>query len=382
MKPDPLRNDESGDTPEASERPVGEETLPDDPAEQWLKEEIPPATRGQFRITTLLTWTTVVALLFGSVNFAEAGTNVEAWALLLVLFGPPLTCVPILVDHLTLKHRGLEFSGFWQVWMTFCVGIYSCCMLMLATVAFSPNWKGSKGLHWGYYLLDGYSGMTLWPIYFAGAMLFIHGLLNSIEPRYKVIYLLGSVTCAFISFWYFAASVWMNFTMFSNESARPNFMFVPLAAGVCYSLYAAIILRQKEYKLRDVVNQKAAIGYWIGSLLVSIAAKYPLANNLYLGLADEPPEECFVVTAATRGHPRWVGTWYDEREQRWLNRQLLTFWKFEDRLRASIPGFHRCLRRVYNRVGPFIARRIVYRWQADCVYALLKPLEWLVRSWQ
>ena len=36
------------------------------------------------------------------------------------------------------------------------------------------------------------------------------------------------------------------------------------------------------------------------------------------------------------------------------------------------------MRSIYNRLGPVLARLIVFRWQADLVYLLLTPAEWLL----
>ena len=101
--------------------------------------------------------------------------------------------------------------------------------------------------------------------------------------------------------------------------------------------------------------------------------------KIYEDLPDEMPDHCFVVTAATKGHRNVVHTWFDADDDRLLNQQLLTFWKFEHLLKLQTPKFHWLIRRIYNRIGPVVARLIVFRWQADLVYLLLKPAEWIVR---
>ena len=115
---------------------------------------------------------------------------------------------------------------------------------------------------------------------------------------------------------------------------------------------------------------------WIGTLL----AKIRLAQAQYEALPNAPPQECFIVTAATRGHRRWVGSWFDPQRERLVNRQLLRLWRFEALLRSRLPRVHALLRRVYNRVGPPIARAINAPWRADLVYLLLKPLELLAAA--
>lgn len=354
--------------------PVAQEVgIPDSPYAP-TQPPIPPIT-NQFRITTLLSWTAVACVLFASLDIRKI-VDPYGVTMLAFFFAPPLTCIPVLIDHLLKKHNGLVFTLFWRIWMTFGVCVYSIVMLMLATIAFAPDWKGSKGTHWLYYLLDGWAGTTLWPIYFVGAILFAVAVNNPEKPRRSVIYLLAATTCTAISFWYVFAATFMKFV--PNEPTMLT--LVPGATGVCYAIYCAIILREREFTWGDTRAQGRAVIAWLGALAISICVKYPLAVRLYNHLPSNPPEDCFVVTAATRGHCRVVGTWYDAKQNRLLNQQLLTFWEFENWLKIRFPQTHRLIRLIYDRVGPLFARLIIFRWQADCVYVLLKPLEWLARG--
>ncbi|MHC4449193.1 MAG: DUF6688 family protein, partial [Planctomycetota bacterium] len=70
------------------------------------------------------------------------------------------------------------------------------------------------------------------------------------------------------------------------------------------------------------------------------------------------PEGRYIVTAASRGG---------------LSRQLIVFKAFEIRPQRFCPVLHANLRRVYNRVGPVIARAITTPCRAAIVRALLKP---------
>ena len=95
---------------------------------------------------------------------------------------------------------------------------------------------------------------------------------------------------------------------------------------------------------------------------------------------DALPDECygcFIVTAATRGHPALVGPLVELASGRRANRQLVRFWRFEAAWRARHPASHAAARRVYDRVAPPIAARIRSRWLADVVYLALKPIELL-----
>lgn len=344
----------------------------------------------QFRISTLLSWTAVIAILLSFLGFESFGADwgeTRSWEQLLLnlffifcFFAAPLTCLPVLIDHLFAKKGGLEFSLFWRSWLTICLAIYSMLMLMLATIAFEADWKGTKGMHWFYYTLDNWAGTTLWPIYFLGASLFIVALFRPEKPRRSVLYLVATLTCAFISGWYVLASMIWNFT--GGMVDEPSLAFVPAATGVGYLLYAGIILRNCKFGWDNIRADAKLLVAWFTGLLISICVKYPLAFTQYMRLADEAPDHCFIVTAAARGHRSVVGAWHDRQSNRWLNQQLLTFWSFERWLTLHLPKVHRSLRFIYNRIGPQVARLIVFRWQADFVYWSLKPLEWLIQGFK
>lgn len=330
---------------------------------------------GQFRISTLLSWTAVTCILLGTVGVRVNLAQIDSRSLLFfgAIFATPLTCIPFLIDQMRLKKNGLKFSLFWRLWITACVGIYSMLALMLATIGFSPEWKGAKAKHWFYYTLDGGAGLTLWPIYAVGAILFTIALFHPNRAKKSVSFLIASMTCSAISFWYVFATLFLKF---AGEEAIP-IVLIPGACGICYAIYSAIIIRNQTFSWGQTVSQWKFLVTWVGGLAFSIFLKYPLAVSLYNSLPDEAPDGCFIVTAATKGHPEFVGTWHDSSQDCLLNQQLLTFWAFEKRIKERSPCTHQIMRKIYNRVGPLFARMIVFRWQADLVYLSLKPLELL-----
>jgi hypothetical protein len=112
-----------------------------------------------------------------------------------------------------------------------------------------------------------------------------------------------------------------------------------------------------------------SLPFWAASIWFSI--------DKYRSL-PETPRECFIVTAASSGHESLVGPFMEMRhrdEIRRVNRQLSTFWKLEGIWSTRFPRGHRFFRRIYNRIGPRIARRISTPWRADIIYLLLKPAE-------
>jgi hypothetical protein len=117
----------------------------------------------------------------------------------------------------------------------------------------------------------------------------------------------------------------------------------------------------------------ASLPFWIGSVLTS--------RWLYQQLPEQKPD-CFVVTAASRGHPWLVGTCGCESRGGCLepvNEQLRTFRTFEAVWEKRAPASHRRFRCCYNIWGYRAALLIRRPLLADLAYLLLKPAEWGAR---
>jgi hypothetical protein len=252
----------------------------------------------QFRISTILSWTGVVAFLLVAFRIDKvvseldmsSATTVETFSgsiEMLIVFSifilPPFLCIPNLIDRLLHPKHSLIFSTSWRLWTTAAIAIYSVAMLMLASIGFSPEWKGSKGLHWFYYTLDDWAGLTLWPIYILGAGLFVVGLYNDDKAKRSPLILIGVLANAAISFWYAGASIFFNFLA---SSQNHPLSVVPAACGVCYSLYAAIMIRNRKWTFATLQETWAHITGWFVLLFVSIGIKYPLALRFYESLPD------------------------------------------------------------------------------------------------
>jgi hypothetical protein len=149
---------------------------------------------------------------------------------------------------------------------------------------------------------------------------------------------------------------------------------VPFYVAAWYWLRAVQLLRASKLSLlTHALSLLFTAPLWIGSLIWS--------KRIYDALPDQRPS-CFVVTAASRGHPTLVGPFTEithRGRSRRANGQLATFWRLEERWQAGEPASHRVFRRIYNRVGPLIARRVRHPLLADAVWLALKPAELLVR---
>ena len=154
-----------------------------------------------------------------------------------------------------------------------------------------------------------------------------------------------------------------------DSGAGVSWMLVPIYVAIWYTARAINLM------LRARIRNKTYAVAVMGSLPLLIGS-IELSRRIYASLPET--SGCFVVTAAGRGHHRLVGPFFEIKRgdaERTANRQLLTFWQFEELLRRHFPRVHSALRRLYNSTGPFVARRISRTWMADIVYIALKPVE-------
>ena len=135
-------------------------------------------------------------------------------------------------------------------------------------------------------------------------------------------------------------------------------------------------LRFSLARLLGVVTWLAAyLGAWRTSVLLMLQE--------YAKLPTTPPEDCYVSTAAARGHRRLVGA--EEyaaptgKAYR-VNNQMRYLKAAELLLAALSPPAHRTCRRVYDRIGPVLAGMLIHPLLADAAYLSLKPAEWLCRA--
>lgn len=132
-----------------------------------------------------------------------------------------------------------------------------------------------------------------------------------------------------------------------------------------------------KYRLSNAMCLMTWLATYLGTLRISVSR----AVEQYAQLPTTPPKNCYVATAAARGHPTIV------RSERWLapdgsliavNGQMRRLKTAELALAAVSRPLHVALRGGYDRVGPRLARWLSHPLSADAAYLLLKPVEWLV----
>lgn len=112
---------------------------------------------------------------------------------------------------------------------------------------------------------------------------------------------------------------------------------------------------------------------WLTGYIVSWQLAIYKTVDLYNQLPTEPPPDCYVVTAATHGHEQFVG------RVDGVTPQLQRLKCGELAFMTVAPRWHKGIRRVYDLVGPRLARHVRRSaYLADLAYLLIKPLEWVV----
>ena len=150
----------------------------------------------------------------------------------------------------------------------------------------------------------------------------------------------------------------------------------------CFDAYLAMTLRlQWRYPqpVRFTILQLMAAMSWLAAFLAACRWAVILSLEQYSKLPLDPPNNCYIATAAARGHTRFVRAREirSQRGVRWrINRQLTVLKAAELALRTLAPRLHAQIRASYDRLGPIIARRIGHPLLADLAYLALKPFEW------
>jgi len=258
-------------------------------------------------------------------------------------------------------------------------GLFLPPLIFLLSSAIQPEWKGDCPNGWIDCMVVNKLALTPLMLWAAAAWLADTDSLRTRQtlapPKpWKVLGLLhGTVVC-------WACCLYLLVVMI--EQARASYigyhfervqlwLLLPVCITISYSIRAGQLMRVSKLKLTTYLKSLwVAAPCWIASVILS--------KQLYAALPDKAPDRCFVVTAAASGHAALVGPFFFTTHRggpRLANRQLVTFWAFEERWRRRAPASHAAFRRVYGRLGPMVARRIGRRWQADLVYLALKPAE-------
>jgi hypothetical protein len=148
------------------------------------------------------------------------------------------------------------------------------------------------------------------------------------------------------------------------------------------SLRAAIWLF-KNHETKFTLPHGLGLTAWLAAYVAAWRYDILKMYELYNALPPTPPPDCYIATAAAKGHPQlvgsWVVKWRDGKSMR-VNAQLQILKCAELALAATYPNMHKHLRKLYDVVGKALARRIQNPFLADVAYLLLKPFEWSTKG--
>jgi len=149
-----------------------------------------------------------------------------------------------------------------------------------------------------------------------------------------------------------------------------------------YSWLSWRVLREVGWKRLRLYDGVLSFVGWAAALRLAWKLSIYSAMKYYETLPTEPPD-CYIATAAAKGHRRVVGSedvaLKDGRVVR-INRQMRYLKCGEIMLGVAAPGVHRFCRGVYNLAGPVLAKAFVWAIAADAAYLALKPAEWGTRA--
>jgi hypothetical protein len=175
-------------------------------------------------------------------------------------------------------------------------------------------------------------------------------------------------------------------SMFALDNPALPFIFLISSLGVAAPFWSFLIAGQamlwliKNHEGKFTFLRGLGLIAWIASYAYALRFNILKMYELYAALPPQPPD-CYIATAAAKGHPRFVHSSAVELKSGKhlrINRQLQRLKCVELTLMVLSPGVHGFVRRVYDVVGRKLAGRIANPYLADIAYLLLIPAEWVL----
>jgi hypothetical protein len=168
-----------------------------------------------------------------------------------------------------------------------------------------------------------------------------------------------------------------------TKGSIPFLMLAALTmAAPFWSLLLAVqasIWLIKNYEKKITLSRGLGLTAWVAAYVAALRFDILKMYELYAALPPNPPADCYIATAAARGHPQFVHAWTVQRvdgKSMQVNEQLQWLKCAELALIAVNPRLHRFLRQMYDLIGKRLARKIQSPLLADAAYLFLKPWEW------
>jgi hypothetical protein len=138
----------------------------------------------------------------------------------------------------------------------------------------------------------------------------------------------------------------------------------------------------KNYETKFTLPRGLGLTAWLAAYAIAWRFDILKMYELYAALPPQPPPDCYIATAAARGHPQFVHSKTVQRSDGkaiQVNGQLQILKCADLALMAVNPHTHKVLRKIYDVIGKALAHKIQNPFMADIAYLLLSPFEWLAR---
>lgn len=167
-----------------------------------------------------------------------------------------------------------------------------------------------------------------------------------------------------------------------------GFVFVVAIFGMAAPFWSFLIALQtsrwlwKYHETKFTFARGLGIFAWLSAYVLALRFNILKMFELYAALPTEPPN-CYIATAAAKGHPRFVGSreviLANGKTMR-VNRQLQRLKAVEIVWMAATPNLHKIIRSIYDVLGKRLSSYIQNAFLADFVFILLIPVELLSLS--
>jgi hypothetical protein len=159
------------------------------------------------------------------------------------------------------------------------------------------------------------------------------------------------------------------------------FVAGPIWTNIIYTSTSISLFRQNELFRSFRFEEGYGALAWLAAYITSWRFAVLETIEIYNALPTSPPPDCYIATAAARGHARFVRSESIElcSSVVRINPQLRYFKCGELALWTLLPAVHQVCRKVYDRVGCKLAGMIRCAFVADVVFVSLKPIEWCLQ---
>lgn len=312
-------------------------------------------------------------------------------------------------------------SSKWTRWLYAFVGIFLPILSFALTFsgAFDPDWQDGRISSYTKIMLNGTIALCFYPFlaysilsfsslliapkrfskYFLVRLGIYTGVVLSLEYAILLgfstdglIYMIlgGDILLFFLIRWFdkkvsrktlfITLAVLFLLGLIATSGGLLVFIFgtAPFGCLAISALLSYRLIKNYEFSPQNRIVHGLGITAWLLSYVVTWRIAILKTLEVYASLPETPPE-CYIATAAAKGHPQFVkseSVLITNGQIMSVNAQLRNLKYAELALMAICPRTHIFLRKIYDVVGKALAQKIMHPVLADISYLALKPLEW------